>query len=341
VTRPQSEFGFDSGAPNDTAATLHQMARAGGPAILHLGPDAQGVVRALSAQDDRKVTQVTSNSEALGFATSDGPEIFVADLDTTGWYTALEGRTYDVVIVADLLEHLRNPAGVLRDLHEQRLLADDGRLLISFANVAHPAVMNEVLSGTGVRLRWYTMDSMNRLLWACGYLVMETHRTLRPTDEQTPTDSADVQTFEYALHVQSSGAGPQLAILQKQLDDVRQRLAEAEAVRDQVTALLEEERAAFLNEARRGADELEQLQSKLSRRTDERSALRNEAARLHGQLAHLQDELAVARDAKQTAERQLTTVRESRSYRFARRLARTAHVFATPLRFVRRAKGGR
>jgi SAM-dependent methyltransferase len=336
VNTPENDFGFDPDAPNDTDASLYRMARAGRATVLHLGSGADAVSRALSVLDDMKVTRVVADLSALDARTRNGPELFVADPEAAGWYAALEGRTYEVVIVADLLEHLRDPARVLRDLRERRLLADDGRLLISFANVAHEAVANELLSGDSARIRWYTARSMNRLLAASGYLLTETHRTYRPTGQAATSVEDDAQTYEYVLQAQPSAAGPQMAFLHRQLDDAAQRLAEAATSRDQIIALLEDERAAFRDEIGRGADELEQLQDKLDQAIDERSALREEATGLHRQLARLRDEQSLA----ETAIRRLAKIEQSRSYRWSRGLTRAAHMVAAPIRFVRRRERG-
>jgi regulator of replication initiation timing len=336
VNSPENDIGFDPDAPNDTAAILYRMARAGRATVLHLGDSAEGVSRALSALDDMKVTRVVADRSALDAEETKGPEVFVADLEAAGWYAALEGRTYEVVIVADLLEHLRDPARVLRDLHEQRLLANEGRLLISFASVAHQAVASELLSGSSARIHWYTAGSMYRLLAASGYLVAETHHTHRPDGPTITSADEQAQAFEYVVQAQPSAAGPQLALLHRQLDDATQQLAEAETSRDHISALLEDERAAFRDEIGRGADELEQLQNRLAQVIDERSVLRQEAARLHRQLARLRDEQSLAN----TAIRRLARIEQSRSYRWSRRLARAAHVVAAPIRVVRRRERG-
>jgi regulator of replication initiation timing len=336
VSGQDNDFGFDPDAPNDTNASLYRMARAGRATVLHLGSGAEGVSRALSVLDDMKVTRVVADLSALDARASNGPELFVADLEAAGWYAALDGRTYEVVIVADLLEHLRDPARVLRDLRERRLLADGGRLLISFANVAHQAVADELLSGDSARIRWYTASSMNRLLVASGYLLAETHRMYRPTGQSATRVDDDAQTYEYVLQAQPTTAGPQLPLVHRQPDDVAQRLAEAAMSRDQISALLEDERAAFRDEIGRGADELEQLQEKLDRVIDERSALRQEVTRLHRQLARSRDEQSLT----ETAVRRLAKIEQSRSYRWSRGLARAAHVVAAPIRLVRRRERG-
>jgi Methyltransferase domain len=327
VTHPRNDFGLDPDG-HDTAAILYRMARATRGTVLLLGRAAVGVSRALSALDEMKVTVVVSDLSALGSESSDGLETFVSDPEMANWHTVLEGRTYDVTIVADLLEYLRDPERVLRDLREQRLLSADGRLLVSFANVAHPAVEWELLSGDYSRVRWYTLDSMTRLLEASGYVVVETHHTRRP--RRPFTTDEELQTYEYVLQARPNAAGTQLALLRRQLDEATQRLAEAESAREQISALLDEERAAFRDEIRRGAEELEHVRNKIDQMRDERSALREETARLHGELAGLQrqvarleDELAVASEARQTTDQRLAAIQQSRSYRWSRRLAKT------------------
>jgi hypothetical protein len=339
VSRPENNDGFDPSARNDAAAILYRLAQAGGAAVLSLGNPAP-VSRALSALDHKKVTCAGGDARALdGEASAHGLETFVVDLAAPGWHEPLEGRTYDVVILADLLEHLRDPERVLRDLREQRLLADDSRLLVSFANVAHQSVANELLSGECPRIRWYTARSMARLLGACGYLIVETHRTCRTGIWQADADTdVDTETYEYVLLVRPSAAAPQLALLHQRLDETARRADRSEALRDQLSALLEEERAEFRDQLSRGADELERMQEQLARTMGERSSLRDEAARLHRRLARLQDELAVAGRAKRAATLQLRAVEQSRSYRWSRRLARLSRAAAG---IGRRSRGRR
>src|SRR5215204_7703021 len=135
VTRLKHDFGFDPEAASDVSAVLYRIARTGRGTVLHLGSGVDGVARALSTLADMKVTSVVPDRVALESETIEGLDTFVADPELPGWYAGLDGRTYDVVVVADLPEKLRDPGRLLRDLREQRLLADDGQLLLSFANL--------------------------------------------------------------------------------------------------------------------------------------------------------------------------------------------------------------
>jgi SAM-dependent methyltransferase len=349
------DYPFDPDAPNNTAASIYRIARAGGPAVLDIGSGPAIVSRALASADGKKVTCVDLDAAALEAAEEAGLETHVVDLGSPRWHEPLDGRTYDVVILADVLEHLRDPERVLRDLRERRLVADDGMLVISIPNAAHEAVLAELLLGdfryteTGLldstHIRWYTLTSISRLLASCGYLVVETHRTLR-TLEQTPTGFRSLQlegasrqllaslgeearTYQYILRVAPSDAGPQLAVLHERLDEAAQRLkaesdrrcgverklADAEARLEQLRVLIEEERAGFREELSRGADEL--------------AARDRELARLRG-------ELAAVRKAEQAAARRVKRIERSRSYRAARRVARASRAVLSPALAIRR-----
>jgi hypothetical protein len=343
VTHLRNDVGFDPNAPNNVAAILYRLARAGRGAVLHLGSGVDGIARALSTLADMKVTRVMSDREGLEAETTEGLDALVADPEVAGWYAVLDGRTYDVVVVADLPEQVRDPGKLLRDLGDQRLLADGGRLLVSFANLAHESVADELSMGGSTRLHWYTLGSMRRLLEASGYLLEGIHRTHHTVAGRQSTGGDDeTQTHGYVVQAVPSAAGPQLALLRRQLDEVTRRLADADMRRDQTSALLEEERAAFRVEIGRGADELEQLQNKIMQSTAERSALREEIRGLHDRLADLQRDLAVTTQAKDAADQRLERIKQTRSYRWSRVVAKASHRVGTPLRLgKRRPRGGR
>lgn len=54
-------------------------------------------------------------------------------------------HAFDVITLVDVLEHLKDPIALLHRL--ERLLAPQGRLLLSVPNVAHASVRLELLNG--------------------------------------------------------------------------------------------------------------------------------------------------------------------------------------------------
>jgi 2-polyprenyl-3-methyl-5-hydroxy-6-metoxy-1,4-benzoquinol methylase len=90
------------------------------------------------------------------------------------------GETFDTLLCLDVLEHLIDPAGLLRSLHG---VANDGtRLQVSVPNVRHVSVLRDLVArgtfgytDTGIRdsthLRWFTRGDMHDLLEQTGWQV--------------------------------------------------------------------------------------------------------------------------------------------------------------------------
>jgi len=104
--------------------------------------------------------------------------IHVVDLDTVRLST-IEDDRFDVILLGDVLEHLRDPAATLGDL--VGMLDDDGFLVVSIPNVAHIDVRLHLLSGRWeyqpaglldhTHLRWFTRAGLRALLADVGFVA--------------------------------------------------------------------------------------------------------------------------------------------------------------------------
>ncbi len=100
------------------------------------------------------------------------------------------GRTFDVVVCADILEHLAAPEEVLRAVG--RCLAPGGLLLVSLPNVANVTVRLALLAGRfpyaerGIldrtHLRFYTRASGRRLLEEAGFRIHRVTASAMPLE---------------------------------------------------------------------------------------------------------------------------------------------------------------
>jgi methionine biosynthesis protein MetW len=87
---------------------------------------------------------------------------------------------FDVVILADILEHLAEPAALLRLVAQG--LKPGGMVLISVPNVAHWTIRWHLIRGrfdyteTGImdstHLRWFTLSTIRKLLYHEGYEIL-------------------------------------------------------------------------------------------------------------------------------------------------------------------------
>jgi 2-polyprenyl-3-methyl-5-hydroxy-6-metoxy-1,4-benzoquinol methylase len=359
------DYPFDPDEPNNTAASVYALARAGGGRVLDIGSGPATVSQVLATADGREVTCLDRDEIALTEAASRGVQrTFVSDLDSPDWLAPIRDETFDTVILADVLEHLRDPGSLLRDLRDRSLLADDGRVVVSIPNANHQAVLAELLSGdfryttTGLldatHIRWFTLDSLQRLLEEAGFVVAEVRRTLRDLDQTVHAhrlaglgESAraaiselglEGRTYQYvilarpaaeparlvelseALHAERLKVKDEAAKVHQEKAKAREQAEETARVRrrlEDVQTLLAEERGRVIAELEAGAAEFEAL-------VEERDRLRSE--------------LRVAKergDKLQVRISRLTSGRAYRVYRAVRQIPQHA-----PGELVRRAGRG-
>jgi methionine biosynthesis protein MetW len=113
----------------------------------------------------------------------------VADLDEgLPAEVTRDGAVFDVVVAADVIEHVRRPEQLLTEIHD--VLGPGGRLLLSVPNFGHWYVRVRVASGRfdydrrGIldrtHLRFFTLRSLERLLHDTGWHVVRSDATGLP-----------------------------------------------------------------------------------------------------------------------------------------------------------------
>lgn len=100
-------------------------------------------------------------------------------------------RRFDYILFPDVLEHLREPGGVLQTIRGS--LKPGGRVLASIPNVMHYTVVDALLHGrftyeaAGIldrtHLRFFTLLEIRRMFWAAGYELELTLYKYLPIDE--------------------------------------------------------------------------------------------------------------------------------------------------------------
>lgn len=165
-----------------------------GSSVLELGCATGSTTKVLRDKGCR-VTAVEVDVAAAARAAAFADALVVADLDGAGLDAI--GGTYDVVVVADVLEHLLDARRVL-DFAASRL-KPGGRVIVSLPNVAHAAVRLALLTGQfrydefglldRTHVRFYTYDSVLALF--DGWTVESVERVVVGVDEAlVPFDRA-------------------------------------------------------------------------------------------------------------------------------------------------------
>lgn len=111
--------------------------------------------------------------------------VLCADLDTLNLSTLSNEwgvHAFDVIVCADVLEHVKNPWGVLAGLTE--LLAPNGKIIVSLPNVRHWSVLLPLLlrgrwdyQDAGImdrtHLRFFTKSTMSQLLGSANLNIVQ------------------------------------------------------------------------------------------------------------------------------------------------------------------------
>jgi 2-polyprenyl-3-methyl-5-hydroxy-6-metoxy-1,4-benzoquinol methylase len=135
-------------------------------------------------------------------------EIILGDIEST--QLPYPPQHFDVLIMSEVLEHLRDPWSVLKMLRP--LLKSGACVLAGTPNVAHHSVLRMLLGGSWdyaevglldkTHLRWFTPSTLRQLFQDCGYRV----DFVGPADplrfKAAWFNRLTLGQFEYLLHTQ-------------------------------------------------------------------------------------------------------------------------------------------
>jgi methionine biosynthesis protein MetW len=142
-----------------------------------------GLNGAVAKRNGAHVTGIETAPTAITEAERRIDEVIVADVeDDAATRRALDGRRFDLVLLGDVLEHMRQPERVLETLLP--FVDDGGHVIVSLPNVAVWTMRLGLLRGrfdytpSGLcdetHLRFFTLESATRLLERAGLEVLRT-----------------------------------------------------------------------------------------------------------------------------------------------------------------------
>lgn len=180
MSKNKYEFTLNTSEMNDShmglAVRIKSQQR-----ILELGCSSGYLSKFLTEELACHVVGVDIDGAAAQQAEAFCEQVIVADLDSDAWLKEIAGQQFDVVLCADVLEHLKNPAALLASL--KPFLHTDSRLLASIPNVAHASIRLELLQGhfdyeslgllDDTHLHFYTRDGLILMLMQAGYVCCD------------------------------------------------------------------------------------------------------------------------------------------------------------------------
>jgi 2-polyprenyl-3-methyl-5-hydroxy-6-metoxy-1,4-benzoquinol methylase len=271
------------------------------------------------------VVGVEIDRDAAALAEQHTERVIVGDAEKIDYAAELAGEEFDVVLFADVLEHLKEPADVLRRV--KPFVAENGVVVASIPNIAHASVRLALLGGEfryrewglldDTHLRFFTRASIQDLFEETGYVVThwlrqrldvgDTEIKVPPVPEAVRewlASDPEATTYQFILRaLVSDSSAAQLRLLREEIEELREKIEELRPHRDaamHLAAAREE-----LGELRPLRDEVESLRAEIAavRRAHEVQGQRliNERVAFAEGLAHVQATVYGSRSWRLTA----------------------------------------
>ena len=155
----------------------------GAKKILDVGCAAGDVGLAIKKKLECEVVGIEIDSKKAEIASSKMDKVIIGDVEKTD--PSLKAGYFDCIIFADVLEHLKTPAEVLKKYIGY--LKDDGLIVISIPNIRHIKVLFDLIAlgeweyrPSGImdegHLRFFTLKSSKRMIEEAGLLPILKNR---------------------------------------------------------------------------------------------------------------------------------------------------------------------
>ena len=241
-----------------------------------------------------KVTRIEVDPETARQVEEYCETVIIGDVENLDLGNELDDEHFDVIVLGDVLEHLKDPLQTLRRL--KPFLRAAGYVVASVRNMAHGSVRLALIQGKfhhpslglvdDMQLRFFTRDSAEQLFKDAGFLITELKSTTRAIfdtedSKQIPDEvlrlvqgDPEASTYQFVLTAHRHG---EVGTLAKRVWLLSEQLAK---------------RDRTIYELNRMLRNFEELQHILDRRTKQLAEKEREVAMLAQEVAERNDRIA-------------------------------------------------
>jgi 2-polyprenyl-3-methyl-5-hydroxy-6-metoxy-1,4-benzoquinol methylase len=163
-----------------------------GKRVLEIGAGPGSITRLLSEHGKCRVTAAELDGEAIVKLRPFCERVYQCDLNSPNWSNLISAdEKFEVVVAADVLEHLYDPWSTLRTVIT--LLGADGYIVISLPHIGHEAVLASLYSGDfsyhewglldRTHIRFFGIRTMQRLCEEAGLKIVDADYLVRNPDQ--------------------------------------------------------------------------------------------------------------------------------------------------------------
>lgn len=186
------QYVYNIGAEDSVASNIFQLVDEGAR-VLEIGCASGVQTRFLTREKGCRVTGIELDPESAELARGECEEVIVGDIERMDLTGRLGKGEFDLVLIADVLEHLYDPAKVLREV--QIYLKEGGAVVASIPNVGHASLCWELCHGRfeyrqyglldDTHIRFFTRRNIVKMFESAGLLVTgwnDYHREVDATE---------------------------------------------------------------------------------------------------------------------------------------------------------------
>jgi 2-polyprenyl-3-methyl-5-hydroxy-6-metoxy-1,4-benzoquinol methylase len=206
-----SKYGYEVTLDAQTTAARVLRMVGTNKSVLEIGCASGSQTRALKEQMNCSVTAIEIDPSAAAKAQAFSDRLLIGDVESPELLQQLGTTTFDVVLLSDVLEHLRDPKELLRRI--KAFVHPHGWVVASIPNVVHASVIYEMARGRfdyqleglldETHVRFFTKQSALATFEDAGYIVETVDRVIvnpSNTEFQTrPVTKEDEAFLEYIL----------------------------------------------------------------------------------------------------------------------------------------------
>jgi 2-polyprenyl-3-methyl-5-hydroxy-6-metoxy-1,4-benzoquinol methylase len=162
--------------------------------VLEIGIGPGSIARYLFSEGHCKVTGIEIDARAIEIARPFCESIYKADLNKSDWVNLVEDQgPFDVVLAADVLEHLYEPWVVLAQM--KALVRKGGSLIVSLPHIGHAAVVACLMAEDfeyqdwglldRTHIRFFAIKNIQKLIKQVGLKIIQAdYCTRKPEDTE-------------------------------------------------------------------------------------------------------------------------------------------------------------
>ena len=185
-------YQYSVGPETDNTAAAHVMRFTGtDKSVLELGAGPGSIARPLVELKRNRLTALEYDAESVDILDSFCDLALRADLNDSDWPALMQDKRFDVIVAADVLEHLYDPWATLK--LATTLLNEGGSIVVSLPHAAHAVIMGCLMANDfqyrelglldRTHIRFFGMRNVQTLFEEAGLKIAEYAFVLRRPEE--------------------------------------------------------------------------------------------------------------------------------------------------------------